>query len=62
MRGPSRAGGGAYELVSVGSGLALDVYGASNANGTPIDQYPYNGNPLALMDLSGSIRPVAAPA
>jgi hypothetical protein len=38
-------GGGAYELVSVGSGMALDVAGGSNANGTQIHQYPYNGNP-----------------
>ncbi|HUB67734.1 MAG TPA: RICIN domain-containing protein, partial [Candidatus Methylacidiphilales bacterium] len=39
---------GTYELQNVSSGLALEVSGASTANGTAVVQYPYsNGSPNA---------------
>jgi hypothetical protein len=36
--------GGAYELLNVNSGLALDVDGGGKTVGEAIDQYPYKGN------------------
>jgi alpha-galactosidase len=35
---------GNYKLISRNSGQALDVVGASTANGAAVDQWPYNGN------------------
>ena len=34
---------GNYKLISRNSGQALDVVGASTANGAAVDQWPYNG-------------------
>ena len=44
---PAPGGGGSfsgnYKLISRNSGQALDVIGASTANGAGVDQWPYNG-------------------
>ncbi len=43
---PGSGGGsfsGNYKLISRNSGQALDVIGASTANGAGVDQWPYNG-------------------
>jgi lysophospholipase L1-like esterase len=44
---PGSGGGsfsGNYKLISRNSGQALDVIGASTANGAGVDQWPYGGN------------------
>jgi hypothetical protein len=35
---------GTYKIINRNSGLALDVVGASTANGAAVDQWPYGGN------------------
>jgi hypothetical protein len=40
---PLAVSGGAYAVISVHSGKALDVEGASLADGAPIIQWPWHG-------------------
>jgi glucuronoarabinoxylan endo-1,4-beta-xylanase len=34
---------GTYKIINLNSGLALDATGAATTNGTPVDQWTYNG-------------------